>query len=132
MTSYLSPSSFPLCSGNVISSHKRLWKCPIVNSISTYPHFFQNLPKMFFVEFITKGNKNARGNLLLKINLHFIGTSFVKSKNIKYKKNNQMGINKWKSLIFFLSNLGHFKLCVNRIKYSNLGILVKFLFLYTF
>jgi len=27
MTSYLSPSFFPLCSGNIISSHKSLWKC---------------------------------------------------------------------------------------------------------
>ena len=28
MTSYLSPSFFPLCSRNIISSHKSLWKCP--------------------------------------------------------------------------------------------------------
>ena len=27
MTSYLSPSFFPLCSRNIISSHKSLWKC---------------------------------------------------------------------------------------------------------
>ena len=29
MTSYLSPSFFPLCSRNIISSHKSLQKCPI-------------------------------------------------------------------------------------------------------
>ena len=36
MTSYLTQSFIPLGSGNIISSHKKMWKCPISpNEIST-------------------------------------------------------------------------------------------------
>ena len=33
MTSYLSHSISPLGSGNIISSHKRMWKCPSYASL---------------------------------------------------------------------------------------------------
>ena len=62
MTSYLSPSFFPLCSRNIISSHKSLWKCHSHNKgflMQKYPFIplrdfsiisCKYLPFMCFVE----------------------------------------------------------------------------------
>ena len=54
MTSYLSPSFFPLCGRNIISSHKSLWKCPIYNlcRVRLYCNIYFLFEKQAFIGLI--------------------------------------------------------------------------------
>ena len=58
MTSYLSQSFFPLGSGNIISSHKRMWKYPNYKYKAT-----ETAPEGFALSGINKGSSALNKSL---------------------------------------------------------------------